>query len=108
MSGMAHLVTESQFQGAVIEMAEMLNWMAYHVYDSRRSVPGFPDIVAVHRTHGVLWLELKTMKGRVRPEQKRWIDALRAVGERAFIVRPDQMEFLESMFRGEEPKEEAA
>lgn len=99
---LASLVTEAQFQQAVLEMAQRLGWLCYHVYDSRRSVPGFPDIVSVHPHHGVVFLELKTVKGRVRPEQQRWIDTLSAVGQRAYIVRPTDMDFLESMFRGEQ------
>lgn len=99
---LASLVTEAQFQSALLEMGERLKWMCYHVYDSRRSVPGFPDIVAVHPDYGVVFLELKTVKGRVKPEQQRWIDTLTAAGQRAYIVRPTDMDFLESMFRGEQ------
>jgi len=97
---LASFVTEAEFQAAILEMAQRLGWLCYHVYDSRRSVPGFPDIVAVHPVHGVVFLELKTVKGRVRPEQKRWVDMLNTAGQRAYIVRPTDIDFLEAMFRG--------
>ena len=38
---------ESDFQRAVIEMARLHGWLVYHTHDSRRSAPGFPDLVLV-------------------------------------------------------------
>lgn len=81
-------LTERQFQGTVEDMARMLGWRIYHTHDSRRSQPGFPDLVLVHPKHGVLWRELKTVKGRVSPAQRDWLADLMAAGEDADVWRP--------------------
>lgn len=59
----------------------------YHPNQSLRDEPGFPDLVLLAPTR-VLWRELKTMRGRVRPEQKVWLAELQARGEDARIWRP--------------------
>ena len=84
----ASLASEAQLQSAVVEGLSATGWMVYHTYDSRRSAPGFPDIVAVRGDRMLAW-ELKSAKGRVRAEQAAWIDALAGVpGVDARIVRP--------------------
>ncbi|MWV50091.1 VRR-NUC domain-containing protein [Rathayibacter sp. VKM Ac-2803] len=85
----AKQTTEAGLQREVIARAELRRWMSYHTHDSRRSNPGYPDLHLVHPGAGLsLFLELKTHTGRVRPEQRTWIDALRATGHRAYLVRP--------------------
>jgi hypothetical protein len=75
---MAALVqSEAQFQAAVADLAERLGWLVYHTHDSRRSNPGFPDLVLVRRDR-LIFAELKTEKGKVKPAQAQWLDALRA------------------------------
>ena len=37
-------MSERDFQGQVISMAEALGWLVYHTYDSRHSKAGFPDL----------------------------------------------------------------
>jgi hypothetical protein len=93
-------IAERQFQDTVVQMAGLLGWLVFHDQDSRRNVAGFPDLVLVHPEHGVLWLELKTMVGRVRADQRIWIDALVASGQRAYIVRPSDMDAIERLLRG--------
>lgn len=93
--------TEAEFQDTVTEMADRLGWRWHHETDSRRSEAGFPDLVLVHPNHGVLWLELKTAKGRVRAEQHNWIYALQQAGQRAFVVRPADLDAIELALRGE-------
>jgi len=87
--------TEAQFQAAVIELAQRCGWLAYHIPDSRRATsPGFPDLVLV-RGSRLLFVELKTARGRVRPEQMVWLSALCAAGVRAFVCRPKDWGVLE-------------
>lgn len=79
-------ITEAQFMLQVISLAKLHRWMVYHTHDSRRSQAGFPDLVLVRER--VLWLEVKTDRGRIRPEQQIWLDALNAAGQEAWVVRP--------------------
>ena len=58
----------------------------YHAYDSRRSVPGWPDLVLVG--HSIMFRELKSATGTLRPEQREWRDELRAAGANWAIWRP--------------------
>lgn len=82
--------SERVFQDQVIELARSLGFsLVYHTYDSRRSQPGFPDLVLVNPvTRRVLFRELKSARGRVSPEQKRWGDGLRAAGADFDFWRP--------------------
>jgi hypothetical protein len=49
--------------------------MCYHAFDSRRSTPGFPDVVLV-RPPSVLLVEMKTDRDRLTPPQRDWLEAL--------------------------------
>jgi hypothetical protein len=84
-------MTERQLQDAIIGAAQRLGYLVYHVYDSRRSVPGFPDLVLL-KGQKMLVLELKTDKGRVRPEQHVWLQAFMQAGVTAKIIRPADLD----------------
>ncbi|MCD1286499.1 MULTISPECIES: VRR-NUC domain-containing protein [unclassified Brevibacterium] len=82
-------MTERQLQDQILELAKRMGWLSYHVHDSRRSAPGFPDLVIVHpRQRRILWRELKSETGTLRPEQKVWISALKQADADADIWRP--------------------
>ena len=86
---MAAGMKERDLQALVVRLARSLGWLAYHTFDSRRSEPGFPDLVLV-REDRVLFRELKTEKGRATPAQTTWIAALTAAGMDAGLWRPVQ------------------
>lgn len=73
---------EKDFQQRVINLAQTLGYtQIYHTHDSRRSQPGFPDLVLVNpHTKRVLFRELKSARGRISPAQKQWADALIQAG----------------------------
>lgn len=80
---------ETPFQRQIIQVAKGLGLLCYHTYDSRRSEPGFPDLVIVgSRT---IFRELKTMTGRVTKEQKLWLERLNASGQDAKVWRPSDL-----------------
>lgn len=72
--------------------------MTYHVYDSRRSNPGWPDIVAIRRGRMVV-AELKTMAGKVTRDQQEWLDGFAGVlGVEAFLWRPSDVREVDRTF----------
>lgn len=86
-SAIARTMTEEALQRYVQTWLSTLGWLSYHTWDSRRSQPGFPDIIAV-RGARVLAIELKSETGKVRPEQQMWLDALAAAGVETHVIRP--------------------
>ena len=83
---LAAAMSEAQLLAAVRQACRTLGLLCYHTHDSRRSEPGFPDLVIVGSR--MIIRELKTERGRVRPEQRTWLDALRRAGQDADIWRP--------------------
>lgn len=95
-------MTEAQWQQIIIDAARALQWLVYHTYDSRRSNPGWPDLILV-KPPRLIALEVKKEKGRVRPEQIAWIDALGQIpGVTAAIVRPSDWDRVEKILKGED------
>lgn len=83
-------MSEREFQGIVLEIAQLHGFeLAYHTHDSRRSAPGFPDLVLVSSKRGrLLFRELKTDVGRVSKDQLKWLAGLTAGGADAGVWRP--------------------
>ena len=71
----------------------MAGWRSYHTYDSRRSAPGWPDLVLL-RGGVALFRELKLDKGRLTAAQVEWIEALRGAGLDASVWRPRDWETI--------------
>lgn len=85
--------TEAQFQQQVVQLAGYYGWSVYHTHDSRRSHKGWPDIVLC-RPPEVLFVELKGMKTRLTPEQKRWLADLTECGLETHLWRPTDFDEL--------------
>ena len=73
-------MSEAEWQKQVIEYAEMRGWACYHTHDSRRSQAGYPDLTLC-RLSRILFVELKSAKGRVTREQAVWLNALEGTGK---------------------------
>lgn len=91
-------MNEKQFQEAVIEYARLTGWLVYHTYDSRRSQPGFPDLVMLKGRRS-LYVELKSEKGKVTDNQKAWLAALREAGHMTIVWRPSDWPEIERLLR---------
>ena len=68
---------EAEFATRIEETANFLQLRWYHPYDSRKSNGGFPDYTIVG-PYGVLFLEIKSDKGKPTPQQEAWIKDLAA------------------------------
>jgi hypothetical protein len=79
-------MSEKDFMGEVIKLAEAQGWHCYHTHDSRRSELGFPDLVLVRDR--VVYVELKTETGKLTGKQREWLKALAWAGGETYCWRP--------------------
>jgi hypothetical protein len=88
---------EADLQRAVLELAAAAGgWMAYHTHDSRHSAAGFPDLVLVDtRQHRLVWVELKSDRGRLSKPQAVWLQALERAGQEVHVWRPRHWKKIE-------------
>jgi len=90
-------MTEAQLQSAVIEQLKWQGWLCYHTHNSRRSEPGFPDLVAVKGGRHI-FVEFKTEKGKVKDAQIEWLSRLAHAHSEVYLVRPSTQDaFLEDV-----------
>jgi hypothetical protein len=86
----ARAMKEDELLTNVIQMAKWKGWGAYHVRNSKAGVvqgdSGFPDLVLVRQR--LMFVELKTELGDIRPEQHRWAEWLKIVGHTVRYWRP--------------------
>jgi hypothetical protein len=84
-------MSEADLLRAVTDFLEWRGWRWSHFHDSRRQVApgvfvgdraaaGFPDIVAV-RPPRLLFIELKSEKGKLEPEQDAWLVDVQRVAD---------------------------
>jgi hypothetical protein len=88
---LAKSMKERDLQESVISTARALGWLVFHAYDSRRSTgSGFPDLVLARKS-ALMFVELKSERGRLSAAQERWIDTL--VGGDALVClwRPSDL-----------------
>jgi len=89
--------SEKEFQSLIVDYAELKQWLTYHTHDSRRSAPGFPDLVLV-RPPRLIFAEIKSAKGRVRPDQHIWLDTLSEVTNlEVFLWRPADWDAIQAV-----------
>ncbi len=77
-------VLEAPYMNQIIETAEWLGFLAYHVHDSRKDNPGFPDIWCVGKPAGpnagrLVVIETKRETEDPSTEQLAWLVALEQV-----------------------------
>lgn len=103
-------VSEAQFLTAVIHAARLYGWKVHHQRPGMTRAgrwetavqgdgKGFPDLILVNPARRrVLAVELKTAKGRLRPEQSLWLSWLDTCGLPAQVWRPqDWTRILEEL-----------
>ncbi len=96
-------MTEEQLLQAVRSLARLLGWLSYHTRDSRRSDPGFVDLMLAKPPRLIL-AELKTEKGQLTEAQRAWGNALLECPQVEYAVwRPSHWSrgIIERILRGE-------
>jgi len=80
---------EADLQSELMKVLKDLGFeFRYHTHRSDHSEEGFPDIAAINRRAGILWVaELKGLKTKTTEAQRRWLEAFGDV--RRLIVRPE-------------------
>jgi hypothetical protein len=85
----ANAMKEADLQRLVIELAEMLGYEVVHINDSRgQKAVGLPDLMLMRAPRPLVWLELKTEKGKASPKQEWFLEELRQSGNVAWVIRP--------------------
>ena len=87
-------MTEKQFQRQVIQLAKLLGWSVYHTFLSRRSQPGYPDLTLWKRGRGVIFADLKSATGVLRPDQTTTIASMKAAGLVVYVWRPLDLQVI--------------
>lgn len=99
------LLSEADFQSAVVELAQLQGWRVCHFSDSRRPGPhgqwvgdagarGWPDLVLV-RGPALLFRELKSEKGRITSHQQEWLDMLEGAKQDVKVWRPSDWDEIQ-------------
>ncbi len=82
---------EKDLMQAILDAARLLGWKCYHTFDSRRSEPGWPDVVCLKNDRCIVY-ETKTERGKPTPAQLDWLAAFNDAGIPAKIVRPADLD----------------
>ena len=84
----AAAMTEAELEEQIRDACKKLGVIRIHIYHARGTTPGVPDDILIG-ARGVLWRELKTMRGHVSPAQRAMGEALLAAGQDFAIWRPE-------------------
>ena len=96
---------EREFQTTVLQLAETLHWRAYHTHDSRRSQPGFPDLVLVRER--VIFVELKRDGQKPSANQVVWLNDLARAGAEVYLWTPADWQEIASILSRRVPQPES-
>ncbi|MBA2692327.1 MAG: VRR-NUC domain-containing protein [Rubrobacter sp.] len=100
-------MSERDFERQVLDLVKLIGWRAAHFRPAKTSKgwrtpvstdgAGFPDLVLV-RGARLVFAELKSEGGKLRPEQREWLEALsRCEGVEARLWRPSDFDEIQTM-----------
>lgn len=104
-------MTEAEWQGQVVQLAETLGYRVLHVrrsigkgqrWSTTTSIVGWPDLLCIpihHPERGLVAIELKSEKGVVTDEQAQVLDELRRSGVRTMVARPSDLDAVVALLR---------
>jgi len=103
-------MTEAEFQQRVIDAANLYGWRSCHTRKATvragriatpTSVPGWPDLVLWRpKLGGLLFVELKTDKGRLSPAQAEVLESLSSAGAVTAVWRPSHWHRITETLKG--------
>ena len=94
------VITERDLREQIRDLCKLFGWKMYFTWRSIHSPAGFPDLVLANSEQKkVIFAELKREKGKVTPEQKEWLDALKACGQTVYVWRPGDIEAIAEILR---------
>ncbi len=100
------LPSEQEFQDQIVDIAHAHGWFVAHwrgdlhriaQYDAE----GFPDLLMLRESRGIIAAEIKGAKTPVAPAQFEWLETFRFAGAKAFLWRVgvDSLESIEEILR---------
>lgn len=103
-----NLVSEKDLDRYVKDLADLYGWQRYHqvtgvfcptcrkpTYSKVAGMPGFPDMVMAHSNGRLIFAELKSQIGTLRPGQPEWLLLLnRGQGREVYLWRPSDMDAI--------------
>ena len=81
-------MSEDELAAEIAKEVKRLGIMSYHPHDSRRDMPGWPDLVLWSRG-GLIYRELKSTLGRVSQDQRLIGASLAQAGADWAVWRPE-------------------
>jgi hypothetical protein len=78
---------ERDYQAIIVQAARYAGWRVFWTWNSMHSPKGWVDLFMLKGGKALAY-EVKTEKGRIRPEQLECLALLQAAGIPARIVRP--------------------
>jgi hypothetical protein len=98
-------LNERDWQKLVVNYARLGGWMYHHELPSQRAhgrwtthaagETGFPDLVLVHPSGQIMFVELKTAKGKLSAAQEKWRRRLMDAGLEVHVWRPADRQYVE-------------
>lgn len=102
-------MAESVWQEQFIQLAQAHGWWHMHVrrtvgrgrkWVTATNVIGWPDLTLVcTRQERIIFVELKSEKGVVSPEQSEVHAKLRAAGQEVYVLRPSDLDLAQAILR---------
>jgi hypothetical protein len=91
-------MSERDLQRYVLDVAQARGWLVYHTFDSRRSQPGFPDLVMLRAERQVV-AELKVGRNEPTAAQEAWLDAFHEAGAQVCVWREGDLDQIAAILR---------
>lgn len=102
MSAVTDSMTETEWQQQFTDLLRALGWKWMHVrrslgrgrkWTTATNVDGWPDLTCWNeRQQRIVFVELKTATGRLRPAQETVMRSMLKTGQEFYVLRPDDLE----------------